>query len=438
LVGQSAEGTYLSPSQLRTGLNTSIDNIVDIALSTRPDDRHDSPSDMLRNIELIFLDSLWEENKKVDHGTLFKVVGAGFAILLILALVFLFRPVPEVIDPMDADNTLRVEVLDEIRQTYPDDASYEKLLADAPSDAGPMIYIPAGPVVSGNFEMEFAEQHARKGEPKAEKIPRLDAFYIDKYEFPNQERSVPTVLVDYEKAKMVCAAVGKQLCTQYQWERACRGPNSQLYGYHYEKYNAELDEYNPSVCGKSQNYLLGGIRVPQQFEDWLEVVQEAIDLDDEGMSLTVLAQYLDKDLTLSEVENQKYLTQHLSNLKECLAFVNAESNQKTDKRRTFCVLLENASEKYRSQDEQSRFFPQENCETTEKTKTKGVYGLSAGPREWTSTQAKSSPDKHIVKGGEVGGAPERIYRCSFSSELDKTAADSRLSFRCCKTVTVSE
>jgi formylglycine-generating enzyme required for sulfatase activity len=60
----------------------------------------------------------------------------------------------------------------------------------------------------------------------------------------------------------------------------------------------------------------------------------------------------------------------------------------------------------------------------------GVYGMSAGPREWTKTAA-SSGSRFVTKGGSLRGHPERSYRCAFSNDDSEFYTDENLSFRCC-------
>ena len=73
--------------------------------------------------------------------------------------------------------------------------------------------------------------------------------------------------------------------------------------------------------------------------------------------------------------------------------------------------------------------------------TNGVYGMSGGPREWTSSNTKESTSRKIVKGGppvSVSASPEE-YRCGFDgSESRLYIADDRLSFRCCLSVDAPE
>ncbi|MCB0272783.1 MAG: protein kinase [Bdellovibrionales bacterium] len=55
---------------------------------------------------------------------------------------------------------------------------------------------------------------------------KIDSFCIDQFEFPNQRGHSPTTNVTFQQALDSCKSVGKTLCTEAQWERACKGPSS--------------------------------------------------------------------------------------------------------------------------------------------------------------------------------------------------------------------
>lgn len=78
-----------------------------------------------------------------------------------------------------------------------------------------------------------------------EEMPGVDVpmqgFYIDLYPYPNEPGAIPTSNVTREEAAQQCAAKGKRLCTELEWERACKGPDNTTYEYG--------DAYRAAVCG---------------------------------------------------------------------------------------------------------------------------------------------------------------------------------------------
>jgi formylglycine-generating enzyme required for sulfatase activity len=51
----------------------------------------------------------------------------------------------------------------------------------------------------------------------------LSSFCIDTYEYPNAKGQQPQTNVSYQEAKQLCQQKGKRLCSDQEWERACKG-----------------------------------------------------------------------------------------------------------------------------------------------------------------------------------------------------------------------
>jgi formylglycine-generating enzyme required for sulfatase activity/serine/threonine protein kinase len=83
-----------------------------------------------------------------------------------------------------------------------------------------MIFVPGG-----SFEMGSSgdDPLAGFGELVAT-AARVASFCIDTYEFPNEVGTLPLVSVTWEMAKGFCEKRGRRLCTEAEWERACKGP----------------------------------------------------------------------------------------------------------------------------------------------------------------------------------------------------------------------
>ena len=59
----------------------------------------------------------------------------------------------------------------------------------------------------------------------------LDGFYVDVLPWPNEVGAIPTTNVSRDEAERLCQGAGKRLCTELEWERACKGPSNTRYEY---------------------------------------------------------------------------------------------------------------------------------------------------------------------------------------------------------------
>lgn len=100
--------------------------------------------------------------------------------------------------------------------------------ANAALHTGPVVPIPAGTLIAGSA----CGDHPRL--PNVE-LPgtklSMNAFDIDRYPFPNDPASKPTTGVTRAEAQKLCEARGRRLCTELEWERACKGPDNSRYEY---------------------------------------------------------------------------------------------------------------------------------------------------------------------------------------------------------------
>jgi formylglycine-generating enzyme len=70
---------------------------------------------------------------------------------------------------------------------------------------------------------------------------QMNGFYIDLLPYPNEPNAIPTTNITRDEAEALCVQKGKRLCTELEWERACKGPESSIYGYG--------DTYRAEACG---------------------------------------------------------------------------------------------------------------------------------------------------------------------------------------------
>ncbi|MBZ4418288.1 bifunctional serine/threonine-protein kinase/formylglycine-generating enzyme family protein [Myxococcus sp. RHSTA-1-4] len=60
---------------------------------------------------------------------------------------------------------------------------------------------------------------------------QVPSFCVDEYEYPNQAGARPKVGVTWEEAQSLCEQAGKRLCTEEEWEKACKGPGNARFPY---------------------------------------------------------------------------------------------------------------------------------------------------------------------------------------------------------------
>lgn len=116
------------------------------------------------------------------------------------------------------------------------------LTAKAQSNAPPprpgMAWIPAGTLKAGT-------QPGRVPRIAEEELPgteiALQGFYIDLLPYPNEPGAIATSNVTRDEAAQLCDQKGKRLCTELEWERACKGDANTVYEYG--------DDYKASTCG---------------------------------------------------------------------------------------------------------------------------------------------------------------------------------------------
>lgn len=99
-----------------------------------------------------------------------------------------------------------------------------------------MAFIPAGDFMKG---YKSGDQLAGWDEQPLGKA-KTDAYCIDLYEYPDQAGGKPTTSVSFSEAKSACENQGKRLCSEDEWERACKGPSSSRFSYG--------DSYDAQAC----------------------------------------------------------------------------------------------------------------------------------------------------------------------------------------------
>ena len=111
----------------------------------------------------------------------------------------------------------------------------------APENGAPrpgMVWIPPGTLRAGTPPSVVP----RVADEEMPGVPvEMPGFYVDVLPWPNEPNAIPTTNVSREEASLLCEGKGKRLCTELEWERACKGPGSSAYEYG--------DTYRKDACG---------------------------------------------------------------------------------------------------------------------------------------------------------------------------------------------
>lgn len=100
------------------------------------------------------------------------------------------------------------------------------------SAAGPgcppgMILVPAG-----SFRIGTAANDPMRGfDDQRLATVEQGAYCIDPYEYPGEKGSAPRTNLTWSEAKRLCEQRGKRLCSEREWEKACKGPGSERFPY---------------------------------------------------------------------------------------------------------------------------------------------------------------------------------------------------------------
>ncbi len=86
----------------------------------------------------------------------------------------------------------------------------------------------------------FPDLHA--GEGRSTPV----AACMDELEWPNQRGTEPEVMVRFTEAESACRSVGKRLCTEFEWETACEGPEVLAFPYG--------NVHQPEACNNAKVY----------------------------------------------------------------------------------------------------------------------------------------------------------------------------------------
>lgn len=98
---------------------------------------------------------------------------------------------------------------------------------EKPKCSSGMVYIPAGNFIRGSSGDDPLK------DPLDFDLGRVyvNDFCIDIYEYPNIKNSTPLSNVSYQEATALCKKQNKRLCSEDEWEKACKGPEFYKFPY---------------------------------------------------------------------------------------------------------------------------------------------------------------------------------------------------------------
>jgi sulfatase modifying factor 1 len=119
-----------------------------------------------------------------------------------------------------------------------------RAFVSAPSAVAPgaprtgMAWVPSGLLRAGSAIDEVP--NVAEADLPGVDVP-MAGFYIDLLPWPNEAGAIPTTNVTRDEAKRLCENKQKRLCSELEWERACKGPDNLRYEY--------SESYDAHVCG---------------------------------------------------------------------------------------------------------------------------------------------------------------------------------------------
>lgn len=247
LLGQPPRGTYLSPTQLRGDLPEHIDDVVENAIAQLASDRYPAARDMIADLQRSFSAELDEKPARTSTRTILIAVAATVAAAAGVGLWMGGRePVDRTLALRQSDDRVRAAV--QAKSRVPTEEELRMMVQQHQE----MLYIPPGAFVMGRLNLD---EHASQSEPLTKEV-EVGGFFIDRYEYPNRlskdAKVDPTTKVTYGDAEKACAELGKRLCAENEWEKACKGPGNWIYAY--------SDTFEKDRCG-------GGLESPYQIGD---------------------------------------------------------------------------------------------------------------------------------------------------------------------------
>lgn len=276
LTGSPPVGRYELPSEvMEHEVSEMVDNLVEIALAPNPQDRFQTADDMRAAVEETFSDLYGSSDTNIRRVMLLLLI----LVVVAAAAAVYFResaPTPEELQAEQMEH--RKAVLAQVGAA--------PVGGPAASSGDPkyseMVWIPSGPYVAGKWS---AFDDGGTGGERPEQIVDVPGFWIDVYElYAHPKETLPedpeqvivektawndqwALVVDNDRtwtdAKGLCEQQGKRLCTEDEWEKACKGPEnfSYTYGNEFEPKRCPDSGYIPRYRAKDHPACVSGYGV---------------------------------------------------------------------------------------------------------------------------------------------------------------------------------
>jgi eukaryotic-like serine/threonine-protein kinase len=90
-----------------------------------------------------------------------------------------------------------------------------------------MVLIPAGSFALGTSALDDLSSSG----DRTERRTTLKTYCVDSYEYPDQDSATPLTSITFPAADATCKREGKRLCSEEEWEKACKGPANHRFPY---------------------------------------------------------------------------------------------------------------------------------------------------------------------------------------------------------------
>ena len=223
LCGVPPVGRYELPSTLRKDVPAGLDDVIELALAGSPYERFQSADDLAMAIEHAFASDGRKEDKALNARPLMLVLVVLLAIVVAVGVAMRPEPAEDLLSAeLERRTSLRAEVAARPAPT--------ETRSEAPS--GGMAWVSGGPYIAGRFA---ANDPLAGASERAEQVIDVAGFWIDvaPMQVPDEATGGFKIVkgMTQDEARRICAKFNKRLCTEDEWEKACKGPDSAIYTY---------------------------------------------------------------------------------------------------------------------------------------------------------------------------------------------------------------